>query len=100
MIFIGDSLIRNRSERTARAAIFITIDERVVSDNLSTLEVKFKSHLPRAQRNQGIAPVLLVPLLAKQKKESASSRTGNLSSDGSIANCSFIHLIDVCIGNF
>src|SRR5690348_949458 len=97
---MGDGPARKWSERPARAAIFITVDERVVSDNLSSLEVKFKSHFSRPKRNQGLAHILLVPLLAKQKKESTSTGSGNLSPESSIANCSLIHLIDACIGDF
>ena len=45
--------------------ILITIDERIIRDDLSALEVKIKSHFPGAQRHQGPPHVFLVLLLAK-----------------------------------
>src|SRR5712692_3137784 len=99
-MFIGKSLVTNWSKSPAHPAVFIAINERVVGDNLGTLEVKFETHLTGAQRNQGLTHVLLVPLLAKQKKESASSRPRDLAPHGSVPKCGFIHLIDVPIGNF
>src|SRR5713226_3331457 len=99
-MFIGKSLVTNRSKSPARPAVFIAINERVVGDNLGAVEVKFETHFTGAQRHQGLTHVLLVLLLAKQKKESASSRSRDLASHGSVPQCGFIHLIDQLIGDF
>src|SRR5713101_2519023 len=99
-MFIGKSLVPNWCKSPAHPTVFIAIDERVVGNDLGALEVKFETHLTGAQRNQGLTHVLLVPLLAKQKKESASSRSRDLASHGSVPKCGFIHLIDLPIGDF
>src|SRR5258708_9746518 len=99
-MFIGKSLVTNWSKSPTHPAVFIAINERVVGHNLGALEVKFETHLTGAHRNQGLTHVLLVPPLATQKKESASSRSRYLASHGSVPKCGFIHLIDLPIGDF
>src|SRR6266404_6088031 len=99
-MFIGKSLVSNWCKSPAHPAVFIAIDERVVGNDLGALEVKFETHLTSAQRNQGLTHVLLIPMLAKQKKESTSSRPRDLPPHGSVPKGGFIHLIDVPIGDF
>src|SRR6266478_7893554 len=96
----GNCLVRNRSEGPAHAAVLITVDERIIRYDLSALEVKIKSHFPGAQLHQGLPHVLLVLLLAKQKKEATSSCTGDLASQRAVPACRFVHLIDTVVGDF
>src|SRR6266404_206207 len=99
-MFIGTLLVTNWSEGPAHPAVFIAIDERIVSDDLGALEVKLETHLTGAQRKHGLTDVLLARPLAEQKKESSSSRSRDLASHGSVPKCGFIHLVDVPIGDF
>src|SRR5271157_97432 len=98
-MFIGDQRILTRNKRPACAAIFITIDKRVVRYDLSALKVKLKSHLTGAHRHKSFAHILLVLLLAKQEKESPSSRSSYFASQGAISKRRFIHLVDMVIGD-
>src|SRR5882672_4717326 len=95
----ANCLVRNRSECPAHATVLIAVDERIICYDLSALEVKIKSHFPGAQRHQVLPDVFVVLLLAKQKKESTSSRSGDLASQRAVSKCRFVHLIDMGIGN-
>src|ERR1700737_2285009 len=91
--------IHDRSKGPSHAAVFIPINEWVICDNLCTLKVKFKAHLPGSQGYETFSNTLLVLRRTKQKKESAPARAGDLASDGTVSERGVIHLIDTNIGN-
>jgi hypothetical protein len=77
---LATQLSCNGSKRPTRPTVLVAIDEGVIGDDLSALEVKFKPHLASTHFDKGISHTLMVLLLTKKEKESTSSCTGDFPS--------------------
>src|SRR5215472_15143374 len=95
-----NGVVRDRKVCPSHAAVLITVDEGVVRHNLGALEIKLESHLTSAHRLKSLSNGLLVLPLAKEEQKPSSTRSSDLSTQGSALQCALVHLINSFIGYF
>src|SRR5271155_1638182 len=86
--------LRKRQERPSRSRMFVTVDERIVHDDLGALAVEGKGHLLHALGLHGGAHCILAGGFGVEQKETTAAGPGNLAAENTVRSRYFVEMVD------
>src|SRR5271168_1372794 len=86
--------LRKRQERPSCSRMFVTVDKRIVHDDLGALAIEGKGHLLHALGLHGGAHCFLAGGVAVEQKETTAAGPGNLAAENAVRARYFVEMVD------